>query len=88
MGTLNAFTRTLLIITALGVVIVALLGYVVSRIGLRPVEALSKEAQHLAPGDHSQRLNTRALPEELQQLASSFNGVLARQEIAAAARKL
>lgn len=30
MGTLDAFTRTLLIITALGVVIVALLGYVVS----------------------------------------------------------
>jgi two-component system heavy metal sensor histidine kinase CusS len=34
MGTLNAFTRTLLIIAALGVAIVALLGYVVSRIGL------------------------------------------------------
>ncbi|AUO65383.1 two-component sensor histidine kinase [Citrobacter freundii complex sp. CFNIH2] len=82
MGTLNAFTRTLLIIAALGVVIVALLGYIVSRIGLRPVGALSKEAEHLAPGDHGQRLNTRALPEELQQLASSFNGVLERQEIA------
>ena len=82
MGTLNAFTRTLLIIAALGVVIVALLGYIVSRIGLRPVGSLSKEAQHLAPGDHGQRLNTHALPEELQQLASSFNGVLERQEIA------
>ena len=82
MGTLNAFTRTLLIIAALGVVIVALLGYIVSRIGLRPVGSLSKEAQHLAPGDHGQRLNTHTLPKELQQLASSFNGVLERQEIA------
>ncbi|TGB66381.1 heavy metal sensor histidine kinase [Escherichia sp. E4736] len=82
MGTLNAFTRTLLIIAALGVAIVALLGYVVSKIGLRPVGMLSKQAQHLAPGDHSQRLDARALPEELQQLASSFNGVLERQEIA------
>jgi two-component system heavy metal sensor histidine kinase CusS len=82
MGTLDAFTRTLLIITALGVVIVALLGYIVSRIGLRPVGALSKQAQQLAPEDPGQRLNTRALPEELQQLASSFNGVLERQEIA------
>ncbi len=82
MGTLNAFTRTLLIITALGVVIVALLGYIVSRIGLRPVGALSKQARHLAPGDHGQRLNTEALPDELQQLASSFNGVLERQEVA------
>lgn len=82
MGTLEAFTRTLLIITALGVVIVALLGYMVARIGLRPVSALSQQAQHLAPGDHGQRLDSTALPEELQQLARSFNGVLERQEIA------
>jgi len=82
MGTLNAFTRTLLIITALGVFVVALLGYMVSKIGLRPVGALSKQAQQLAPGDHGQRLDTTRLPEELQQLASSFNGVLERQEIA------
>lgn len=82
MGTLDAFTRTLLIITACGVVIVALLGYIVSRTGLRPLGALSNQAHHLAPGCHGQRLDTQALPEELQQLASSFNGVLERQEIA------
>lgn len=82
MGTLDAFTRTLLIIAALGVFIVALLGYMVSRIGLRPLGALSKQAQQLAPGDHGQRLDTKALPKELQQLASSFNGVLERQQIA------
>ncbi|EON3358184.1 heavy metal sensor histidine kinase [Yersinia enterocolitica] len=82
MGTLDAFTRTLLIITALGVLIVALLGYAVSRIGLRPVGALSQQAQHLAPGDHGQRLDATTLPQELQQLATSFNGVLERQEIA------
>ena len=82
MGTLDAFTHMLLIIAALGVFIVALLGYMVSRIGLRPIGALSTQAQHLAPGDHGQRLNSAALPEELQQLASSFNGVLERQEIA------
>ncbi|ERK09005.1 Sensor protein copS [Pantoea sp. AS-PWVM4] len=82
MGTLDAFTRTLLIIAVVGVVIVALLGYGVSRIGLRPVGTLSRQAQRLAPGDHGQRLDTSALPGELQQLASSFNGVLARQEVA------
>lgn len=82
MGTLDAFTRTLLIISMSGVLIVALLGYVVSRIGLRPVSELSQQAQHLAPGDHAQRLDTEALPEELRQLAASFNGVLERQEIA------
>ena len=82
MGTLEAFTRTLLIIAALGVFIVALLGYMVSRIGMRPVRTLSQQAQHLAPGDHGQRLDTAELPAELKQLASSFNGVLDRQEIA------
>lgn len=82
MGTLDAFTHTLLIIAALGVAIVTLLGYIVSRVGLRPIRTLSKQAQHLAPGDHGQRLDTRALPEELQQLALSFNGVLERQEVA------
>lgn len=82
MGTLNAFTHTLLIITVLGVLIVAALGYAASRIGLRPVGALSHQARHLVPGDHGQRLDTEALPVELQPLASSFNGVLERQEIA------
>lgn len=82
MGTLDAFTRTLLIIALVGVFIVALLGYVISRIGLRPVGALSQQAQQLAPGDHAQRLITDTLPDELQPLASSFNGVLERQAIA------
>lgn len=82
MGTLDAFTHTLLVITALGVFIVALLGYMVSRIGMRPVGALSQQARHLAPGDHGQRLDTNALPAELRQLAASFNGVLERQEVA------
>lgn len=82
MGTLEAFTRTLLMIVALGVFIVALLGYLVARIGLRPVVALSQQAQHLDPGDQAQRLDTTALPQELQLLASSFNGVLERQQVA------
>ncbi len=82
MGTLDAFTRTLLIISAIGVFIVALLGYAVSRIGLRPVSALSQQAHQLAPGDHAQRLNTDDLPDELKPLATSFNGVLERQAIA------
>jgi hypothetical protein len=30
----------------------------VSRIGMRPVRTLSQQAQHLAPGDHGQRLDT------------------------------
>lgn len=82
MGTLDAFTRTLLIVSASGVFLVALLGFGISRIGLRPVGMLSEQAHRLAPGDHRQRLNTHALPDELRQLAFSFNGVLNRQAVA------
>lgn len=82
MGTLNEFTRTLIVITAIGVLFVALLGFVIARIGMRPVNKLSEQAQHLAPGNHGQRLDTLTLPDELQKLAVAFNGVLERQEIA------
>jgi two-component system heavy metal sensor histidine kinase CusS len=82
MGTLNEFTRTLVIIAIIGVFLIALLGFVIARIGMRPVNKLSEQAHHLAPGDHGQRLDTATLPDELQKLAIAFNGVLERQAIA------
>ncbi|MFZ1872693.1 MAG: heavy metal sensor histidine kinase [Chania sp.] len=82
MGTLNEFTRTLIGITTMGVLLVALLGFVIARIGMRPLNKLSDQAHHLAPGNHGQRLDTTILPDELQKLAVAFNGVLERQEIA------
>lgn len=81
MGTLQAFTRTMVLISVVGIVLVALLGFFVARIGLLPVNHLSQQAHSLAPGNRGQRLNTKALPVELQVLAESFNGVLERQEI-------
>lgn len=82
MGTLEEFTRTLVLITVLGVLLVAVLGYMISRVGMRPVNAMSEQAHELAPGDHGQRLDTASLPDELQTLADAFNGVLERQEVA------
>ncbi|MBK5142629.1 heavy metal sensor histidine kinase [Budviciaceae bacterium BWR-B9] len=82
MGTLNEFTRMLIIITAFGVFLVTLLGYAIARIGMRPVNHLSEQAHQLAPGTQGQRLDTTTLPDELQKLAMAFNGVLKRQEVA------
>lgn len=82
MGTLSEFTRALLFISVFGVVLVALLGYFISKIGMRPVSSLSDQAQRLAPGKYGQRLDASILPQELKNLAVSFNGVLERQEIA------
>lgn len=82
MKTLGHFTKILILISAVGVVLVALLGYWIARFGLGPVRRLSRQANSLPPGDSKQRLDTEALPGELQELAVSFNGALARQEAA------
>lgn len=82
MGTLEAFTRAMILISIVGVLFVALLGFLVARVGMRPVNHLSQQAHKLAPGNRGQRLDTTTLPVELQALAESFNGVLDRQEIA------
>lgn len=82
MSTLDAFTRAMILISIAGVLFVALLGFFVARVGMRPVNHLSQQAHNLAPGNRSQRLETKTLPVELQTLAESFNGVLERQEIA------
>ncbi|MBA1271768.1 heavy metal sensor histidine kinase [Stutzerimonas azotifigens] len=79
---LDNFTETLILISAVGMVLVALLGYWIARFGLGPVRRLSRQANSLPPGDSKQRLDTGELPSELQELAVSFNGALARQEAA------
>ncbi|MFU2319264.1 heavy metal sensor histidine kinase [Rahnella sp. PCH160] len=80
MGTLNEFTRILIFITGFGIVFVTLLGFIISRKGMKPIELLSQQAHKLAPGISGQRLDAALLPEELRGLAEAFNGVLARQE--------
>ena len=82
MGTLRHFTNTLIVITAIGLLLVACAGFIIARIGLRPVKHLSQQTQYLVPGRDGQRLDTDKLPNELKDLASAFNGVLLRQEVA------
>jgi two-component system sensor histidine kinase MprB len=69
--------RTLLLIAALGVGIAALLGVVVARRALRPVQALTETAEHVAA---TQQLRSRIVvdrSDELGRLAESFNAMLA-----------
>ena len=82
LGTLSEFTRSLIYISIFAVLLVALLGFVISRVGMQPVNKLSEQAHQLAPGKQGQRLDAVNLPVELQQLAAAFNGVLERQEVA------
>ena len=80
--TLRSFTVGLLALTVVGALGSAALGYYIARIGLRPLERLSGEAQALSPGRLSRRLQTDTLAPELWELADSFNGALARLEAA------
>lgn len=80
--TLRSFTIALVAVSLVAMLLVALLGHWVARFGLRPLERLSSEARALSPSKLSQRLQQAALPPELSELATSFNGALDRLESA------
>src|SRR3546814_15052868 len=76
--TLRTFAIALSVLSALGVLLAAMLGHWVARLGLAPLARLSREAQQLSPRQLSQRLRPAPLPHELSELTRSFNGALDR----------
>lgn len=81
-GTLREFTQILIVSTIFGVVIVAVVGFFIAKIGLKPLKQLSEQTKTLVPSEKGHRLDTLALDDELKDLAASFNDVLDKQEIA------
>ncbi|WP_150608326.1 heavy metal sensor histidine kinase [Pandoraea cepalis] len=80
--TLRAFGLGLAVLSALGSLGVLVLSYSATRLGLAPLTRLTREASEIRPDNRSQRLDTRSLPVELDDLAHSFNGALARLDSA------
>ncbi|HET6333837.1 MAG TPA: heavy metal sensor histidine kinase [Polyangiales bacterium] len=78
--TMRAFLTALVLLSAAGVAVVALLGHYIARLALRPLGQLSAEAHALSPRNLSQRLWLSQLPNELADLKNSFNGALDRLE--------
>ncbi len=78
--TMRAFLSALALVTISAMLLVMLLGYYIARVGLSPLQQLSREAQALRPTTWSQRLQLAHLPVELSDLASAFNGALGRLE--------
>jgi two-component system heavy metal sensor histidine kinase CusS len=78
--TLRIFAVALSLLSAIGVLLAAVLGHWVARVGLAPLARLSHEAQALSPRQLSQRLQLEPLPRELSELKGSFNGALDRLE--------
>ncbi|WP_213304598.1 heavy metal sensor histidine kinase [Paraburkholderia sacchari] len=75
---LRRFGIALGVLIVLSTIAVALLSRAVTRFGLAPLTRLSREAAQLSPSNRRQRLHAGELPEELHELATSFNGALER----------
>jgi two-component system, OmpR family, sensor histidine kinase MprB len=76
-SSLAELRRTLLAVAAVGVAAAALMGVAVARRALRPVQALTETAEHVAA---TQQLRARIVVErqdELGRLAEAFNAMLA-----------
>ncbi|WP_459615770.1 heavy metal sensor histidine kinase [Bordetella sp. 2513F-2] len=80
--TKERFTRVMGVASGLAILLVALLGYWIAKLGLHPVRALSRQANSLPPNNPRERLDVEGLPPEIRELAVSFNNSLARREAA------
>jgi len=78
--TRHTFLTAMVALGLAAVLVVAFAGFWIARLGLRPLEQLSREAQALRPKTLSQRLQSAALPVELSALTEAFNGALTRLE--------
>ncbi|MGF6573683.1 two-component system heavy metal sensor histidine kinase CusS [Paraburkholderia sp. GAS333] len=76
--TVHALFIAMLILFVAASSVVVLLGFTLSRIGLRPLQRLSDEVASLRPDNLSYRLGVESLPSELHNLAVAFNAALAR----------
>ncbi len=75
---MTAFNRELLLIGFGGLVLMAGLGRLVTRRGLRPVEDMAQVAARISAQRLDERLPLERIPVELQPLALAFNGMLDR----------
>lgn len=77
---LGAFRTRILLAVPAAVLVVGLIGYFITRAGLRPIARVAESARHVTASHLNERLDLTGVPAELQDLASSFNTMLARLE--------
>lgn len=76
--TLDLLQRMLLIQGGLGIALALALGYLVANQGLRPLKRVVALAQRIHAGRLDERLNIKYGPHEVVEVASTFDGMLAR----------
>lgn len=77
---LTMFERELLLIGGGGLLLMAILGWLVTHRGLRPVQRMAHVAEGISAQRLQERLPTADVPVELQPLARAFNEMLDRLE--------
>lgn len=74
------YRETLTLILAVSIVLCAMLGYLIARSGMRPIERIAETAEHIRLSTLHERLDVEKLPAELAALANTFNLMLDRLE--------
>jgi len=79
---LDRYLQTLLVLIPLGVGLAALGEAVIARIALRPVDEMTRTARRITAEDLSRRVERPGTGDEMERLAETLNGMLARLEAA------
>jgi heavy metal sensor kinase len=76
----DRYLDTLIVLIPLGVGLAALGGAIIARAALRPVDEMARTARRITAEDLSRRVERRGSGDELDGLAETLNGMLARLE--------
>jgi two-component system, OmpR family, sensor kinase len=77
-GVLRRYLETLVVLIPLGVGLAAAGGYVIAGKALRPVDEMTAAARRITAEDLHQRIRRQGTQDELDRLAETLNGMLAR----------
>ena len=75
---LGRYLDTLVVLIPLGVALAAAGGAIIARTALRPVDEMALAARRITAEDLGQRISLRGTGDELDRLAETLNGMLAR----------
>lgn len=77
---LARYRERLWLVLGLSLILCSVVGYLIARSGMRPIEGISRKAEHIRATTLHERIAADRLPAELRGLAETFNSMLDRLE--------
>lgn len=77
---LTRYRERLLLVLGISLVLCSLVGYLIARSGMRPIERIVRTAERIGSTTLHERITAAGLPAELSGLAETFNSMLDRLE--------